>query len=301
MDVLGAPLTLAIAAVSVACRAGLNVIDRTYFHRCQGSIVTANVINNALPTALIAVPLLVLQPPELLSRELLSPRVIAASLIIQVVAYTFGAALRKVAIPRVLVVSKLPDLVIPWGLMLTVGRADARDWLFSLATVAACLPVFASMSPTERRPRTWLVVMFVALSVQGILSPLLFVPANSQGLGWITFTAAVIAWRLVWSLLVGLLRPPRSLPTEQAPNPKQASLGRKLLILRAFVALATQFTFLLAAGQGIPGLAWPILNSAALVAVVMSSIVLKEHPNRGELLSVMLITGLAIGRASLAS
>jgi drug/metabolite transporter (DMT)-like permease len=67
-----------------------------------------------------------------------------------------------------------------------------------------------------------------------------------------------------------------------------------MVLIRGVLTVGAQAAMVLALSYNQPILAWPILNSAALLSVVLSSIVLREHPTKAQSFAVVTIAILGL-------
>ncbi|MDA8451892.1 EamA family transporter [Acidovorax sp. NCPPB 3859] len=99
-----------------------------------------------------------------------------------------------------------------------------------------------------------------------------------------------MAWRALWSSLPLLF-----LQGAQAPAVLRHSMD-VLFGVRALLTVATQVTFIYAITSAASAVAWPILNTTGLMAMALSSLLLREKPSRLEFLVILAITLLAVVR-----
>lgn len=291
---LTAQAVMLFALVCAFSRAGLNLIDRHQIGHKGLSIIDVNFWNNAVPAiAMVALAAAVGWHRELVA-SLLDVRTMLFSGLVQLVAYAYSHAFRRLTVSQVTVAGKTADLFIPIGVFFTVGYWDQVTYGFAVATTVICLPLLYRDRRSQYPGATKAAVVAIgsALVLQASLTPLLALPGQAgQDMPHIlTFTTAVVVWRMVWSALPFLGRrhdrPPSSLAIVCSP----------LFIGRVLLSVATQVTFVLAAGSLNAAVAWPILNSTGMLAMMLSSLLLKERPSGPETWAVVAITGLALLR-----
>jgi drug/metabolite transporter (DMT)-like permease len=282
-------LTVVLALTSSASRAGLNVVDRRLFGHLRLPIITGSAVNNVGPAVVGLLACALLSQLQAFWEFLLDWRIALFGAIVQIVAFVFGYAFRETPISRVVMFTKLSDLLIPIGIYAAIGAFSARDYLFSVATVLACVPVVVEAIRSGRATLPPLLITGL-LALQGSVSPLL---VHDQRFGikeWLTFTSALLVWRLVLSLALAVLPGARD---------KALSIGSayrdlvqeqlSAVLARAALAVFTQATFLMAIGLGHAAIAWPILNCTALFAMIGAAIILGERPTKAEIVACTLV------------
>jgi hypothetical protein len=212
----------------------------------------------------------------------------------QLVGCLFGVAVRTSFVPRVIIFTKITDLVTPFGIYLCTHTFSLNEYAFSVLTVAMCIPVFFEAFRSPQKRDTVLYVISAALVIQGSISVRLLPHAGVPLSDWIEFTAGVLAWRLALSVLFAMGESNRSILQSLGGI---ARMDSALLLARASLALVTQLTFNVALGSGHPIIAWPLLNCTAPVALVLSSVLLKEHPTTAEVASAVGIVLVAVIKA----
>lgn len=299
---ISAIATIGVAAGSAGCRALLNVIDRSLFAHRRLPVLSGSMLNNLLATV-VGVPFVGCFFGFLdIASSLVDLRVLIFAMLAQCIATLFAFAFVGTTVPRIIIVSKIPDIFIPLGLWVIVGKLD--NYLFSLATIAACAPLLISLggggSIEERRKRfkrcSILFSLVVCIVVQGSLSPVLVGMAADSFQESAIYTAALLVWRTTWSFMAVMWQRVRRRGETAVRIGHVVDIHWGLLGIRAVVTLLAQFTFVYVLSVGDPSIAWPVLNSTPLIATVASSLMLKEHPTKTELASVVLLFGVAIGR-----
>jgi hypothetical protein len=283
-----------VAMVSALCRAGLNLVDRYQIGIKGMSIVLLNVLNNALPAIALTMVVYALGLGGELAENVLDWRTACFSGLIQGVAFAFSYAFRHLNVSQVTVAGKAADIFIPMGVFLVTGTWNWMTYAFALTTTLACLPLLRgnTLDRNAGRMRIACALIGGALVLQASLAPLLVAP---DATAWTTehafvFATAVIVWRMAWSFVPMLRRQTGALTFSWA------FLISPLFMLRVLLSVATQITFVLAVGNPASALAWPILNSTGMLAMVLSAFLLKEKPARSESRAVLLIFVLALLR-----
>ncbi len=288
-----AVLGILAALGSSFLRAALNVLDREIFGRRHGEVALVNLLNNLFPF-LILLPIVVfLVGLDQTIKALINPSNLWLAGLIQLVAYAFSLAFRNLTIPQVIVFSKLPDLFIPLGIYALTGIWSIVDFTFSFLTTIICVPLlFFYKEPfvvSKARAKV-LGFLMAAVILRGVFSGYLVQEQRVDDLVWLVVTVATIWWRFIWSLIVmaGILLIKRKFVWT---TPKA-----ELLMVRAGVTLGVQGLYVLALTKGPPVAIWPLINSTALFSVGLSSLVFREHPGGYELLAILIITFLTVGR-----
>jgi hypothetical protein len=127
------------------------------------------------------------------------------------------------------------------------------------------------------RGKRAVVLIVGALVLQAGLAPLLnsqnnAVPDVHQHL---LFASAVIVWRLVWCI-------PATFRRGVHLATAGALLYSPVFMSRILLSVITQATFVVAISSSVLSVAWPILNSTGLLAMLLSAIILNEKPSAPE-------------------
>jgi len=213
---------------------------------------------------------------------------------VQLVAYSFSYAFRYLSVNQVTVAGKASDLFIPIGVWAITGYWSWETYHFAIATTLICLPILW-IGPHKRNTRaikTAWVFIGAALVLQASFAPIL-IEVSSTDLSWnqaLPFTTGIIIWRSFWCLIPILRR------TKNVRIPSYTLLTNSTFVLRTLLTVITQTTFILAIGNTMSALAWPILNSTGLFAMLLSPVVLKEKYSRVEQLVIFAICVLAVGK-----
>ncbi len=131
---------------------------------------------------------------------LLDPRVIEFGLLLQFAANAFSYAFRHMKVSTIIVVSKTSDFFIPILLWAIFDKWVLQDFLFSVSTVLLCLPLLFKYKGERQFHYLSAVAVVFFLVFQGALTPWYMMDAASTKMLWLPFTAALIAWRLVFSI-----------------------------------------------------------------------------------------------------
>lgn len=292
---LSAQAVMALAFVSAFSRAGLNIVDRYQIGLKKLSILNVNLWNNAVPAFIMTITAALFFG---LHRELLESildwKTILFSGLVQLVAYTFSYAFRYLTVNQVTVAGKMSDLFIPIGVFFTTQYWNWGMYGFAAATTLVCLPMLWT-SGNDRHAglmKTAGALIGGALVLQASLAPVLMASTGpaSDVRHALAFTTAVIIWRTAWSLMPML----RCLKTLHMPS--FALLTNSVFMLRALLTVITQTTLILAVGSTVSVVAWPILNSTGVFAMLLSALLLREKHTRLEKLIVVAISTLALMR-----
>ncbi len=282
--------TIIFALISSILRAFLNVVDRRVFGYLRQGVLKVNFLNAILPFILLLIGSFLMGLSSEVIPALLSIQAIIFALLTQLVAYAFSLAFKYVNVHQVVVYAKLPDVFIPLGIFLLSNSWDWLDYLFAILTVVACYPILRSNLQLEQKVPYYVIpFLIVSLTVNGSLSSILVDPSNLVIAQSTLFTMSVMFWRTVWSAL-GLFskRVNLSLFTKLEIHP--------LILFRSILAVGTQVSLILSLAGGRAAIAWPILNTTILLAVVFSYFFLKEKMNQRELFAIVAIGILTITR-----
>lgn len=284
-----------IALASASSRALLNLIDRYQIGHRGMPVLAVNFWNNALPAIVLVASVLASGWHRELGSALMEPGTIVFSGFVQLVAYAYSQAFRRLKVSQVTVAGKAADLFISVGVFLTVGSWNWATYGFAVATTAICLPLLRGRREGLDRSAMRGAALCIggALVLQASLSPWLASTALAEPTvrRMLVFATAVIVWRVAWSALP-LLRGRHRLPASSL----RELLASPLFLGRTALTVFTQVTFVAAVGSRTASVAWPILNSTGLLAMVLSAVVFRERPSRLEVGIVMSITGLAVLR-----
>lgn len=278
---------------SSSLRASLNVLDRLAFGHKRAEVILLNLVNNFLPL-LVVFPVAMLLKPKASIAALGDLRNVYLAGLVQLVAYAFSLAFRKLTIPQVIVYSKLPDLFIPLGIYALEGSFSIVDFSFAALTTLVCLPILfeARQHQSTGDHNQWKTLLFLigAVFLRGALSGKFVQEQGSYQDVWLPITAVTLWWRFVWTLgiTIGLMA--------VRGTPRWVSPGKLVVVGRSVITLAVQGLYVLALAAGPTMAVWPIINSTALFATVFSAFLLHERPTRYEAIAVCGIVALTLGR-----
>src|SRR5262249_25669683 len=203
-------------------------------------------------------------------------------------------AFKYLKVSAVVIQSKLADVFIPLLLLLGPHPPKTLDVLYSLATFLCLLPILLQTRWLQQAV-SWRAALLLTgiLTLQGLTARPLTETAAAGLNAAIPVTTVVLFWRTVFS----------SVPLMQQAANLRAALEskRSLLLLRAGLTIITQLTFILAASQPNVLLAWPILNSTALVSTLLAQLTLRERPRPAEWGALSAITAVTAVRLIVAS
>ena len=281
-------LGILAALGSSSLRAILNILDRKIFGHKHAGVISVNLVNNLLPFVIVLPIAAFLAGSDHIVEALSDLRNLWLAGLIQIVAYAFSLAFRDLTVPQVIVFSKLPDLLIPIGIFAFSRIWSSADFIFSLLTTLICLPLlFHSRERIRFSTKQWWVLCFLmsTIVIRGIFSGYLVHGQGENYSVWLVITVATLWWRFIWTLfvMIGVMVIRRQMVWILPRIP--------LLLGRAGITLAVQALYVFALAIGPVTAVWPIINSTALFSTVLSSIILREHPARRE---VVAITGIII-------
>jgi drug/metabolite transporter (DMT)-like permease len=262
------------------------------FGHVRVSVPLGSIANNLLPALTAAVGCAVGLDHGTFLASFTNIGVILFALLAQLVAVLFSYALRESPVPRAIVFSKIPDLFIPFGIWILTSKFSASDYLFSVATVAACVPVLFEVRDKEKKSNGWLIAVAVGITVQGSLSSALLRTDGFQISEWIAMIGSTVIWRLLFSMILLVWAPER--PVEALATLIRTQRWNTLL--RSALAVFMQITFILAIAGGHPVIAWPILNATPLFSAVAAAYFLRERPTWPESVACALILVVALAR-----
>ena len=289
---LSAGLTVSAAIGSAISRAGLNIVDRRMFGHVRVSVPLGSIANNLLPALIATVGCSVGLDHRTFWASLTNIGVIVFAFFAQLVAVLFSYALRESPVPRAIVFSKVPDLFIPFGIWIFTSKFSGIDYLFSAATVAACVPVLFEVLDKETGSNRWLIAVAVGITVQGSLSSALLRTDGFRISEWIAMIGSTVIWRLPFSTILLVWAPER--PVQALVTLIRVQPWNTLL--RSALTVFMQITLILAIAGGHPVVAWPILNATPLFSAVAAAYFLRERPTWPESLACALILIVALGR-----
>jgi hypothetical protein len=290
--------TFLCAAASACSRSALNLIDRHLYGVQRRQVRATMVMNLLLPLAACLALAVIVRPAPRLAAAFFSRGTLIPALMIQIVSYAYATAFKRLPVASVILDSKLGELLIPLALAPWAHAFQTRDVLFYGLSFLAFTPMFRRRWQTgSLRPRGPALLVILATVAQAVV--FFWFPAregaSSPG-DLLVFHTGVLAWRFVLSVAVLLAQPGDRGP--RAPWPGLADAP--VLLVRGAFFLATQITFFLTLSQPEAHLAWPILNSAALLSALAAGPVLKEKARVEEIVPVVVLGALAVVRVLLA-
>lgn len=265
--------------LSVFSRSSLNIIDRYLFGKKKLPYVTLYLSIILLPFFYGTILVVLCKNVSVAIGDFLSLNCFLMALATNLAGLSFTHAFRHKDVRHIVLHTKIPELLLPFLLILPFFSklgADSLTWkntlLFALMWIGF-IPYFL-----EGKHKTVLLdrAAFFLCSTM-LFQMIISVKIGSKhltGKEMLAFTIAVLLWRCVLSA-------PLYLFNKQEPNQQflfnalpKAILS--LILFRGVLALLTQFTFNWAITHGSPLLVWPILNSPVILSSVASQILLKE-------------------------
>lgn len=277
-------LTLVFALLSAVFRGAISVIDRYQFGHSKKHIGSTNVINNTLTFSLALVLASAMNQMSQMTEFLFDMRVIVFGLLLQLSANAFSFAFRHMKVPAVIVFSKLPDFFIPILIWMIFGQWSPSEFVFSVATFIICIPLIFNYRSQHKVHYLAAFGVCFFLVLQGGLSPWYMTDIIRDHILWVPFTAALVGWRLVFSLFMT--------KTNQWSGKELKQQNLVLLVARAVLTLGAQAFLVLSLSFGKPVLAWPILNSTGLISIAFSSVILREHASWREFAVILALLSL---------
>jgi drug/metabolite transporter (DMT)-like permease len=280
-----------LALLSAFSRAGLNLIDRYQIGTRNLSIVVVSFWNNAVLAIAVISVAIVFGFHDQLQSFLMDWKTALFSALVQIVAYTFSNAFRHLNVIQVTIATKAADLFIPIAIFISAGQWDWLTYGFSVITTLICLLILQSDNGWHGRGKRAVVLIVGALVLQAGLAPLLnsqnnAVPDIQQNL---LFASAVIVWRLVWCI-------PATFRCGVHLAMAGSLLYSPVFMSRILLSVMTQVTFVVVVSSSASSVAWPILNSTGLLAMLLSAIILNEKPSGPEKLAITGIMLIAVVR-----
>jgi uncharacterized membrane protein len=292
--------TFLFAVLSASSRAALNLFDRHMYGTRRRSVYTTMVLNLALPLAVCLALVFIMQRLCLFGSIFASWATLIPAAVIQLVSYAYANAFKRSPILNVVVCSKIGELLIPIALLPWTGVWRPSDYVFYVLAFVAIVPMIRRRNDNAE-PSVACANMFhhSLLWVVGatILQAVVF-QLHPPGIGYTAIGEAflyhtgVLAWRVIMSIAIMLLQP-RSAQFDTQPLTMSDT---PWLVARGLCFVATQVTFIAALQQPDAYLVWPALNATSLLSALAASWLLEERLNRGELLSLMLLTSIVVAR-----
>lgn len=281
--------SLTFAFLSATLRGAISVIDRYQFGIHKKHVSQINILNNALTLALVLLLVWQLALFSNFKQFIIDLRVIVFALLLQATAHAFSYAFRHMKVATVIVFSKLPDILTPICIWIFFSKWSSGDFLFSAGTFVLCLPLLLHYRGKNHIHFYSAFAVCTFLILQGSLSPWYMSDVVNNQTLWLPFTAALIAWRLLFSVVFAA-----SLKFNWSSLRSQEL---SLLIARALLTLGAQGFLVLSLSYGKPVLTWPILNSTGLISIVLSSLCLRERASRSEYAVVTALISLGLAKA----
>jgi hypothetical protein len=243
----------------------------------------------------LILPLALLSPAaDYIFDDVIAIDVALLALFIQLVAYSFGYAFRSLRVTDIAILSKTADITVPVFLSFVGVYYVNHGVIWILPAIFLIFLLSAGMRVAKNS--VWAVLSLVAiLSAQGIYS--YFIGFNlllkNSLWGLISFTFAILVWRLVFSLLItmsrqgifGALNFPIEIFTLQG------------FYIRGFLTAITQLSFVIAISANNLLLVWPILNTTGFMGAFFAYLFLGERFHIKDFICIFVtfvLTGLAM-------
>lgn len=281
--------TILFAFLSASSRGLISVIDRFQFGYKKLSISLTNIANNLLALLImISISNIHLNSTPHL-KYLFKWEIIVFGLVLQLTAQSFSYAFKHMKINQVIFATKTSDLFIPFAILLVSGEWSLSNVLFSISSAIICFPLlYADKSKSDFPwPPAFLVIGMLLL--QSTIAPFVIGVKSSTSFHWMSYTSALIFWRLIFSIILGK----NKLSLNQI---KSVCICKKqffIFLLRAVLTISAQGFLVLSLSKGNQTLAWPILNSTGLFSLIFASLILKERAHKMDYLAISLISIMA--------
>lgn len=277
-----------VALFSAFCRGGVNLIDRYLLGMKTKDLFINALFNVALPFLLCLVITLAFFPAEKFLDQFLQPGPWIFALAIQLASYSFSYAFKHMEITRVMVLSKIGEVLIPISLFPITGAWSEREYLFYAASLLAFSPLFIRNGNFFKQiPWISLGTIAFALNFQAIVFAFLPKEEGHTVESFWLLNNAILGCRVIYSFIPLLFK---------ARHPGVwlveiiATMNLPMTLIRTFAFLFTQGAFLLALGQPHSYLTWPILNCTPLIASLGGYFILKEELRKSEISALCLLT-----------
>jgi len=282
-----------VALFSAFCRGGVNLIDRYLLGMKTKDLFLNALFNVTLPFLLCLVISLIFFPVQNFLDLFLQPGPWIFALAIQLASYSFSFAFKHMEITRVMILSKIGEVLIPLCLLPITGAWSEREYLFYAASLLAFCPLFIRNGNFFKHiPWISLITIAFAINFQAVVFVFLPKDGGIQTVEafWL-LNNAILGCRVVYSFIPLLFK---------AKHPAlwmaevMATMNIPMTLLRTFAFLFTQGAFLLALGQPHSYLTWPILNCTPLIASLGGYFILKEELRKSEISALCLLTAVLI-------
>jgi len=287
-------LTVVSAFGSAAIRGAISVLDRKQFGLLKSNIRIVNMLNNLLAVFVLMIILTHFVRLNDIIPMVLDYRIIFFAILLQVSAYSFSFAYKRMEVHQVIVIGKSADLFIPFSVYLFTYSWNSINTIFSVATFLVCLPVLFKDYNNKHFSFGAAFFVIIFLVLQGGLSKnLVFISPSSNMADWLIYLLSILIWRFFISLFAFLSTKKMKILLADFFNSKNQVF---LTIVRSFLTIFAQGLLIIAVGSGMEVVAWPILNSTGIIAVIFSTYYIKEKPDVSHITAIVMITILSLIR-----
>lgn len=274
------PTILATSFSHVMFKSSLNLMDRILFSKKILGFFHLVFLASAIPLVMGCLALLYMGELRSVMGPFLTYPCFFLSLTTYLAGLTFSYSLRQHPVRHVILRAKLPELILPFLLLLPWYSQDTMDfktWIPLIVTWIAVIPLFKNMNNYKHFFDLPTILLSGTLILQMAASS--YVPQGSHTYTDIfVFTIASLMWRCLFGIPLCILQK----PTEEIPEKMSFKHFSGFLFVRSVFSLLTQLTFMWCILEGQPLIFWPILNMTPLVSSVASHFLLNESIKRAE-------------------
>ncbi len=288
--------TILVALLSAVFRAVSGVIDRFSLGIKGGQLGIVNLANNALPAiTLLPIAIFFCAGSHGLA-HFADIRTIVFAAVVQGSAFAFSYAYRHYTVADVNLAAKIGDGAIPFALMAMGVRVTAVDITFALA-VSAIIVALAGWSHAKRTHYLLTgAVITVAIIAQSVCGEYAFKNITKSTQDVVGYCLAFLVWRSIFSVPIIAIEACQ-FPDGTLATLKSLTERRRVLVLRTVATVTSQFTFIYVLAEGVRVVAWPLLNTVPIFAMLFSAMSLHEPPTRKQVVVTVGLVALVFGRA----
>ncbi len=288
-------ISFSAALTAVSTRGLINAADRSIFSKEKSDFLKSTGMNAIFP---FLVALLFGYTQGIFQENMLNwifhPGVFLSAFAAQLTSYGFAFSFKRMPVRNVVISLKLADLFLPFCILMISHKFSFKQYLFSLATVAAFTPMI------------WDVIKNKSQFFWGIagliISMTLFMSSLNEYLGlkplvdtwpkFLMFMTALLFWR---STFVSMPLAIRWAALTYKTNPLKTEYH--LLLLRSLLSYTSQVAFFYGIIKGASVLTWPILSTGPLVSCFFAWLLLREKMGRPEAMTLTLFSSVVTGYA----
>lgn len=295
------PLSVVLlSCANVASRSSLTVIDRFLFGQSKLGFLQLYFFTNALPLFLGLFILAFFEERGVFWVHFLTWPCVLLAISTHLVGMSFSYAFRHSEVRQVIIKAKMPELIFAFASFVPLLSNNMPLFALGLKTYVTIIATLIGLLFiwSERGAKVFLLFdrtglcIIGSLLIQMICASFMSMPTKTLQ-EVVVLSVATLLWRCVF--MIPLLYTNRISSRNKAPQPEEMACSPKdqfskisgILFFRAILALMTQLTFTWCVLKGSPFLIWPIFNTTPLVASIASQLILKENPQRSEILALL--------------